>query len=61
MKGLLESEQIKALVREESVRGYLVRKTLEEAENLSAEEVPCLEKALQLLLERFQSMEGQGS
>lgn len=58
MKGLLESEQIQALVKEESVRGYLVRKTLAEAEVANAEGIHRLEKALQLLLERFQAMEG---
>lgn len=61
MKGLLESEQIQALVKEESVRGYLVRKTLAEAEDANAEEVHRLEKALQLLLERFMAMGGQGT
>ena len=58
MTGLLGSDQIKALAREESVRGVLVRMVLEQAEGAANDEVTLLEQALQLLLTRFQAMEG---
>lgn len=58
---LLESNQIKNLAREESVRGVLVRMVLEQAENADPDEVALLEQALQLLLTRFQAMEGDVS
>lgn len=58
MTGLLESDQIKALAREESVRGVLVRMALEEAEGADGDELQLLEQALQLLLTRFQAVEG---
>ena len=58
MTGLLESDQIKTLAREESVRGVLVRLVLEQAEGADLDEVKLLEQALQLLLTRFQTMEG---
>ena len=58
MTGLLGSDQIKALAREESVRGVLVRMVLEQAEGADNDEVTLLEQALQLLLTRFQAMEG---
>ena len=58
---LLESNQIKNLAREESVRGVLVRMVLEQAENADPEEAALLEQALQLLLTRFQAMEGDVS
>ncbi len=58
MTGLLGSDQIKALAREESVRGVLVRMVLEQAEGADAAEMTLLEQALQLLLTRFQAMEG---
>ncbi|MGD9343322.1 MAG: hypothetical protein PVJ25_04750 [Desulfuromonadales bacterium] len=61
MTGLLESDQIKILAREESVRGVLVRLVLEEAESADLDEVKLLEQALQLLLNRFQAMEGDAS
>ena len=61
MTGLLESDQIKTLTREESVRGVLVRMVLEQAESADPEEVKLLEQALQLLLTRFQAMEGDAS
>jgi len=61
MTGLLESDQIKTLAREESVRGMLVRMVLEQAESADPEEVKLLEQALQLLLTRFQAMEGDAS
>ena len=61
MPGLLESDQIKTLAREESVRGVLVRMVLEQAESADPEEVKLLEQALQLLLTRFQAMEGDAS
>ena len=61
MTGLLESDQIKILAREESVRGVLVRLVLEQAESADLDEVKLLEQALQLLLNRFQTMEGDAS
>jgi hypothetical protein len=61
MTGLLESDQIKILAREESVRGVLVRLVLEQAESADLDEVKLLEQALQLLLNRFQAMQGDAS
>ena len=61
MTGLLKSDQIKILAREESVRGVLVRLVLEQAESADLDEVKLLEQALQLLLNRFQAMEGDAS
>lgn len=61
MTGLLGSDQIKTLAREESVRGVLVRMVLEQAEDADTDEVARLEQALQLLLARFQAMEGDAS
>jgi hypothetical protein len=61
MKSLLASEHILALTKEESVRGVLVRKVLDEAEKAEEEGVMLLEKALQLLLTRFQSMDVEKS
>jgi len=61
MTGLLESDEIKILAREESVRGVLVRLVLEQAESADLDEVKLLEQALQLLLNRFQAMEGDAS
>lgn len=58
MTGLLGDEQIEALAREESVRGVLVRRVLLQAELADEQELQLLEDALQLLLERFQSMDG---
>lgn len=58
MTGLLGSVQIESLAREKSVRGELVRLARRQAEQADAEELVLLEKALQLLLERFQAMEG---
>ena len=54
MTGLLDSAHIKALAREESVRGVLVRMALEQAEQADSHETLLLEKALRLLMERFQ-------
>lgn len=61
MSGLLDSEHIRALADEESVRGVLVRKVIAEAENAEREDLVLLEKALQLLLTRFQSMVAEDS
>ena len=61
MTGLLESDHIKALAREESVRGVLVRMVLEQAASADPEELMLLEQALHLLLTRFQAMEGDAS
>jgi len=61
MKGLLASEQIQELAKEESVRGVLVCKALEDAGTASEDELTVLEKSLQLLLDRFQRLEGEGS
>lgn len=57
MTGLLDSPHVKALAREESVRGVLVRMALSQAEQADSRDKALLEKALQLLLERFQSRE----
>ncbi len=57
MTGLLDSAQIKVLSREESVRGVLVRTVLEQAGKADSQERVLLEKALLLLLARF---EGRG-
>ena len=61
MTPLLGSAHIKTLAREESVRGVLVRMVIEQAENADSDEMVLLEKALQMLLTRFQSMEGHAS
>lgn len=61
MTGLLDSDQIKALAGEESVRGVLVRMTLQEAEGADRDELELLEQALELLLSRFQSLPGDAS
>jgi len=61
MTGLLGSDQIKALASEQSVRGVLVRMVLEQAEGADSDEMKLLEQALQLLLSRFQTMEGDAS
>ena len=58
MTRLLDSARIKTLAREESVRGVLVRMVLKQAEHADSEEVSQLETALQLLLTRFNSLEG---
>lgn len=60
MTGLLASEQIRAMAQERSVRGVLVGNVLAQAEQADAEERLVLEKALLLLLERFQSMAEDG-
>jgi len=60
MTGLLASEQIRAMAKERSVRGVLVGNVLAQAEQADAEERLVLEKALLLLLERFQSMAEDG-
>ncbi len=57
MKSLLTSEHIQELAQEESVRGVLVRTVLEQAANADDDEQALLEKALQLLLSRFQALE----
>lgn len=59
MSGLLENDQVQSLANEDSVRGELVRVTLKEAAAAGAEELRLLEKSLQLLLARFQEMEGK--
>ena len=61
MTGLLGSNQIKSLASEESVRGVLVRMVLEQAEGADSDEMKLLEQALQLLLSRFQAMQGDAS
>lgn len=60
MSSLLDSEQVKSLTNEDSVRGELVRTALNDAEGADAQELRLLEKSLQLLLARFQKMEGEG-
>jgi hypothetical protein len=62
MTRLFDSAYVAALAREESVRGVLVRRVKEEAvaaEN--DEELVLLENALELLLTRFQAMDGEAS
>lgn len=61
MTRLLDSDQIKALADEQSVRGILVRMALQEAEGADSEELEMLDQALQLLLTRFQSLPGDAS
>jgi hypothetical protein len=62
MTGLFASTRIEALSREESVRGVLVRMALKQAEQAESEtDVVLLEKALQLLLIRFQALEDDAS
>ena len=61
MTGLLGSDQIKALASEQSVRGVLVRMVLEQAEGADRDEMKLLEQALQLLLSRFQAIQGDAS
>jgi hypothetical protein len=61
MTGLLGSNQIKSLASEESVRGVLVRMVLEQAEGADNDEKKLLEQALQLLLSRFQAIQGDAS
>jgi hypothetical protein len=58
---LLESAELQALAAEESVRGVLVRKALEEALSADASDRVVLEQALTLLLERFGAGEGRAS
>lgn len=58
MTGLLESSDIETLAHEESVRGVLTRMALAEAAQADSREAELLEKALHLLLTRFQAMEG---
>lgn len=55
---LLNSAHVESLAREESVRGVLVRMVMEQAERAGEDELVLLENALQLLLTRFQSMDG---
>ena len=61
MTALLGSVQIEILAGEESVRGVLVRTVLKQAELADEHELQLLEDALQLLLTRFQSMDGGAS
>jgi len=61
MTGLLGSNQIKSLASEESVRGVLVRMVLEQAKGADSDEMKLLEQALQLLLSRFQAIQGDAS
>jgi hypothetical protein len=57
MTRLLGSPQIQTLAKEQSVRGVMVRLALEQAEQAVSEvEILQIEKALQLLLKRFQAM-----
>jgi len=58
MTRLLDDAAIKALAREESVRGSLVRLALEQADGADEHEREILEESLQLLLERFQVVAG---
>jgi len=57
MTSLLGSSRIQDMAREESVRGVMVRMALKKAEHAGDEELMLLEKAVALLLSRFQAME----
>jgi hypothetical protein len=57
MKNILDSPEVEALAKEESVRGVLVRMALNQAEQAGREELVQLEKALELLLARFRALE----
>lgn len=61
MTRLLGSAHIETLAREESVPGVLVRMVLKQAEHADSEELMLLENALQLLLTRFQVIDGDDS
>ena len=61
MKRLLGSAHIEELAREESVRGVLVRRVIKQSEFADEQELELLEDALQLLLKRFQAMDGEAS
>jgi len=61
MTRLLGSAHIEALAREESVRGVLVRRVIKQSEFADEQELELLEDALQLLLKRFQAMDGEAS
>jgi hypothetical protein len=57
MMNILDSPEVEALAKEESVRGVLVRMALNQAEQAGREELVQLEKALELLLTRFRALE----
>ena len=59
MTRLLGSTHIETLAREESVRGVLVRTVIQQSESADEQELQLLEEALQLLLKRFQAMDGE--
>jgi hypothetical protein len=61
MTRLLGSAHIETLAREESVRGVLVRTVIKKSEFADEQELQLLEDALQLLLKRFQAMDGEAS
>jgi len=61
MTRLLGSAHIESLGREESVRGVLVRTVIKQSEVADEQELQLLEEALQLLLERFEAMDGEAS
>jgi hypothetical protein len=61
MTHLLGSAHIQSLAREESVRGVLVRTVIKQSELADEQELRLLEDALQLLLKRFQAMDGETS
>ncbi|MFC1779530.1 hypothetical protein ACFLZU_04240 [Thermodesulfobacteriota bacterium] len=61
MTRLLGSAHIEVLAREESVRGVLVRAVIKQSEFADEQELELLEDALQLLLKRFQAMDGEAS
>ncbi len=58
MTYLLDDAEIKALAREESVRGTLVQLALNQAAEADDQEREILEEALQLLLQQFRVIEG---
>ncbi len=60
MSGLLESKRLATLAREESVRGLMIRRAIEEAGQADSAGRRIIENALQLLLERF-GTDGEGT
>jgi hypothetical protein len=61
MTRILGSKHIDDLAREESVLGVLVRTVIKQAEFADENELLLLENALQLLLKRFQPLDGEDS
>ena len=56
---LLSSDQVAQFAREKSVRGAVVRKVQQRADDASQEQLQVLEEALSLLLDCFQAEPGE--